>query len=335
MLQMNWLIAISVPPIDWTKNPLFDLADVVYSHFWDFVKFMDSLRSYPRKEKVLVLFCENPYNIPTYFKDMFDGLSELRSFWKGDIIVTGPTDEVQRYIVQKALRNGNYFGMWTSLPLTQVHYYKGMRGELGDYYMAWAYNDQKGLNLLKKLSQTVNVKIFNYDNSNPTSWCEEMLNARGLVWAASLESIGRTIVSAGALGKPIIMYRVRKNDCIPQVFNNYEIYGTSKLFYSCADVCDNYTEWEGRAGWTMLSYGDAKESGDRVLTFFKVYDEFWDWRILYQKFYDMYGIKLPKDMTVCHHLPPNFYTVEMIEDKEKFPAGPWDDNPISLNWRCS
>lgn len=332
---MKWFIGVSGTSDDFTKYPEFEEADVVYLYFLQAIEHLQSLKKFSHTGKTLVIFTENVLGEPKIYESIFRLFAELKEWWKGDVICQGPSDEVQRYVVEKAMKNGNrYIAVWVSLPQSQIHYKQGITGRWGDFYILWAYNEYKGLNEAKFVSDFVPIKIMDYSNCNPATWCEQLLEARGVMWAARAESIGKTIVSAGAAGKPLIMYRSTNWDYVPQAFNNYEIFGKSNLFYKCALVCYSLEEWTAAAQRLLKDDEEAQLRGENLKRFFKIYEEFWVWDILYERFKDEVGLVLPKDMTPCHHLLPTFFTADMFDDEKNFPRGEWSNNPLSLNWRC-
>jgi hypothetical protein len=78
------------------------------------------------------------------------------------------------------------------------------------------------------------------------------------------------------------------------------------------------------------------EWGLRLHQFFEKHEELWKWEIVWERFKDQTGIRLPKDMTPVHHLGVTFFgTPRYFDNEEYFPQGPWSSEPPSVNWEVN
>jgi hypothetical protein len=220
----------------------------------------------------------------------------------------------------------NFFPLWLTLPYSYRLYQKKIEPSYGDYLMAWAYSPQKGRKELEAAGAFVNLKIHDYTSGGPTVWSKEMhFESRGLMWASRLDSIGRAFTSAALSRKPAVMLRTGA-----QLFNTYGDFDSE--FFNVILLGENTWDWLLSARRALDDIDYAIEWGLRLYRFFEKHEELWKWEIIWERFRDQTGLKLPKDMTLVHHLPPTFFGADYFDNEEYFPQGPWSSEPAAVNW---
>jgi hypothetical protein len=150
--------------------------------------------------------------------------------------------------------------------------------------------------------------------------------SRGFLWAATYDSISRAFITAAVSRKPAVMLKTSA-----QLFDIYGSVGGGR-FYESILLAEKPFDWLKLAHEVLSDLDLAREFGHRLHQFFYQYREFWEWEILWQRFIDQFGIKPPKDMSLFHYLPPNYYLKEEFDSLEIFPQGPWSNEPLSVNW---
>jgi len=295
-------------------------ADILFSHP-DF----GLEGSYETKTKILVLFLENPSNRPEVEKKIFLLLKEAKEKWSM-VIAVGASDKRMKELVTSFYPERNWVPHWTVLPYTYLLYQQKVPPTYGDYLMAWVTIEAKGKREINAASVFLNIKIHDYLSGGPTVWSQQMHHGRGLIWAATHDSISRAFTSAAVSQKPAILLRTTA-----QLFENYGDIGGQE-FYESVLIRYDLWDWLTTARRILDDEDYAIEWGMRLHQFFEKYEEFWKWEILWERFYDQTGLKLPKDMTVAHHLPPNYFGKDYFSNPDYFPQGPWSNEPISVNW---
>jgi hypothetical protein len=329
---MRWFIGLHPKyfgSIENTKRLLNDFlasgADVLYTH-------IDYIRvgvDYQMKNRLLVFFVENATNDPAVWESMPSLLKDLKSRW-GEVFITGPTDRQTREIVGGIFPTRNFFPLWLTLPFTYRLYQKKVEPSYGDYLLAWAHSPIKGREELEAASVFIPLKIHDYRSGGPTVWSGEMhFKSRGLIWASRLDSIARAFTSAALSRKPAVILRTGA-----QLFN---VYGDSDSeFFNVILLGENTWDWLLSARRVLDNLDYATEWGLRLHQFFEKHEELWKWEIVWERFKDQTGIRLPKDMTPVHHLGVTFFgTPRYFDNEEYFPQGPWSSEPPSVNWEVN
>jgi hypothetical protein len=310
------------------ENPVRDFlesgADILFSII-DLAQKIGGVKDSRLRDKTLVLFVDNPTNDPILWKAIPLLLENLKPIW-GGIIVSAPPDNRMREITQSILSLSHYFPLWVNLPYTYRLYQKGVEPHYGDYLLAWVAIPLKGKREIDAASFFIKIKIHDYSSGGPTIWSHQMqFESRGLIWAATRESSSRALVSAGVSKKPAVMLRTTAqlwDICL----------SIDSAFLESAIVRDNLWDWL-LAGHQVLENLDyAIEWGLKLYNFFEKHEELWKWEIIWQRFYDQTGLKLPKDMTFVHHLSPNYFGSGYFDMDEYFPQGPWLNELPSVNW---
>jgi hypothetical protein len=324
---MRWFIGLHPKYLGKTEELLSDFsksgADVLYTHI-DFVR---PDINYQMKNKILVFFIENPANSPEIWKSLSLLLSDLKSKW-GEVFITGPTDNQTREVVTSIFPPRNFFPLWLVLPYSYRLYQKKVEPSYGDYLMAWAYSPVKGREELEAARVFVRLQIHDHTTPavSPTVWVAKMhFESRGLMWASRHDSISRAFTSAAISRKAAIMLRTNA-----QLFNTYG--DLDPDFFNALLLIDNIWYWILSARQVLIVLDYAKEWGLKLYRFFEKHEELWKWEILWERFKDQAGLKLPKDMTPVHHFPPTFFGTDYFDNEEYFPQGPWSNEPPSVNW---
>jgi hypothetical protein len=220
----------------------------------------------------------------------------------------------------------NFFPLWLTLPYSYRLYQKKIEPSYGDYLMAWAYSPEKGRKELEAVAAFLNLKIHDYASGGPTIWSKEMhFKSRGFMWASRLDSMARAFTSAALSRKAAIMLRTNA-----QLFHTYGDHDAE--FFSAILLSENTWDWLVNARRVLESLDYAIEWGLRLHCFFEKHEELWKWEIIWERFKDQTGLRLPKDMTPVHHLPPTFFGANYFDNEEYFPQGPWSTEPASANW---
>jgi len=295
-------------------------ADILYTHI-DF----RPVGSIETKAKNLVIFIENPYNNRKVAESIFAFLREIKENWNR-VIVTGPTTKEMKELATSVYSEQNWFPLWLVLPYTYLLYQQKTPPTYGDYLMAWVAAEAKGKREIEAASVFLNIKIHDYQSKGPTVWSSQMHRARGFIYASRHDSISRAFTSAAVSKKPAILLRTTA-----QLFDTYEDVGGEE-FYESALVRYDLWNWIITARRVLDDRDYAIEWGMRLHQFFEKHEELWKWEIVWERFYDQTGLKLPKDMTPTHHLPPTFFGKDYFSNPHYFPQGPWSNEPISVNW---
>jgi len=323
---MRWFVGLHPKYYTEGENPVRDFlesgADILYSYN-DFAQKILEVRDPQLRSKILLFYVENTTNSPDLWEAIPLQLENLKPIW-GEIIVSAPPDNRLREITQSL--SVSYFPLWVNLPYTYRLYQKGIEPRYGDYLLAWVTIPLKGKREIEAASVFLKIKIHDYSSGGPTVWSGQMwFESRGLIWASKLDSTSRAFVSAGVSKKPAVMLRTTA-----QLWDVY--LSVDPAFLESAIVRDNLWDWL-MAGHEVLENLDyAIEWGLRLYNFFEKHEELWKWEIIWQRFYDQTGLKLPKDMTAVHHLPPNYFGADYFDNEEYFPQGPWSAEPPSVNW---
>jgi hypothetical protein len=307
------------------KDFLESEADILYTH----IDCLQGLRAGdPKlKEKTLVVFLENPTNDEQIWGAMPSVLEGVRDRW-GDVFATGPTDNRTKEIVHSVLSPRNYVPLWPVLPYTYRLYQRGAVPQYGDYLLAWAYSPLKGRVEIDAARIFLNIKVHVYSSGGPTLWSMEMfLQSRGLIWASRLDSVSRAFTSAALSLKPAILLKTNA-----QFFNVYTDLDDS-AFRNSVLLGEDTWSWLLAARKVIESLDYAVEWGLRLWQFFEKHGELWKWGVVWERFRDQTGLRLPKDATPLHHLPPIFFnSPDYFDNEEYFPQGPWSNEPPSVNW---
>jgi hypothetical protein len=325
---MRWFVGLHPKYCAEKENPARDFlesgADILFSII-DLAQKIGEVKDSQLGHRTLVLFVDTPTNDPSLWKAIPLLLENLKPVW-GNIIVSAPPDNRMREITQSIFSLSHYFPRWSTLPYTYRLYQKGVEPHYGDYLLAWATIPLKGKREIEAASVFIKIKIHDYSSGGPTIWSHQMhFESRGLIWASKRDSISRALVSAGVSKKPAVMLITTAQ--LWDVFLNVD-----PAFLESAIVRDNLWDWL-LAGHQVLENLDyAIEWGLRLYNFFEKHEELWKWEIIWQRFYDQTGLKLPKDMTFAHHLPPNYFEADYFDDEEYFPQGPWSNESPSANW---
>jgi hypothetical protein len=323
---MRWFSGLHPKYLGKTEELLVDFsesgADILYTH----IDFLRTDANYQMKNKILVFFIENPVNSPDIWKSLPSLLSDLKSKW-GEVFITGPTDNQTREIVKGISLQRNFFPLWLTLPYSYHLYQKKVEPSYGDYLMAWAYSPIKGRKELEAASVFINLQIHDYTKGgSPTLWSKKMhFESRGLMWASRLDSISRAFTSAAISRKAAIMLRTNA-----QLLNTYGDFDPE--FFNVVLLSENTWGWLLSARQVLDNLDYATEWGLKLYRFFEKHEELWKWEILWERFRDQTGLKLPKDMTPVHHFPPTFFEADYFDNEEYFPQGPWSAEPPSVNW---
>jgi hypothetical protein len=298
-------------------------ADILLAQM-DF--FLPTVRDPRLSSKVVVLFIDNKGNESGRWEEIENFLSSLSEIW-GDVIVLCPTDKRLIDLVSRVLSRRNVFPLWMCLPYTYRLYQRWVEPIYGDFLMAWVAHYGRGKWLIDAASVFVKVRTQSCGEPGPDKWCEEMhFESRGFLWAATHDSISRAFITAAVSQKPAVMLRTGA-----QLFDIYGNIGGGR-FYESILLAEKPFEWLMLAHQVLSSLDLAREFGQRLHRFFYQYREFWEWEILWQRFIDQFGIKPPKDMSLFHYLPPNYFFAEHFDSLEAFPQGPWSNEPLSVNW---
>jgi len=322
---MRWFIGLHPKYLGKTEELLSDFsesgADILYTH----IDFLRTDANYQMRNKILVFFIENPTNSPDIWKSLPSFLSDLKSKW-GEVFITGPTDNQTREVVKGIFPQQNFFPLWLTLPYSYRLYQKKVEPSYGDYLLAWAYSPVKGRREVEAASVFVSLKIHDYRSGGPTAWSQEMhFKSRGLMWASRLDSIARAFTSAAISKKPAVILRTGA-----QFFNTYG--DLDPDFPNTVLIGENAWDWLLNARRVLDDLDYAIQWGLKLYNFFEKHEEFWKWEILWERFKDQTGLRLPKDMTPVHHLPPTFFGAGYFDNEEYFPQGPWSAELVSVNW---
>jgi hypothetical protein len=322
---MRWFIGLHPKYFGKTEELLGDFsesgADILYTH----IDFSGTDIDYQMKDKILVLFVENPTNDPAIWKALPSLLEGLKPKW-GEVFITGATDNRTREIVGSIFPQRNFFPLWITLPYSYRLYQQRIEPSYGDYLMAWAYSPAKGREELKAASVFVNLKIHDYTAGGPTVWSKAMhFESRGLMWASRLDSLARAFTSAALSRKAAIMLRTNA-----QLFYAYGDYDSE--FFGAILLGENTWDWLLNARRVLEDLDYAIEWGLKLHRFFEKHEELWKWEIIWERFRDQTGLRLPKDMTPAHHFPSTFFGADYFDNEEYFPQGPWSNEPLSVNW---
>ena len=324
---MRWFIGFHPKYQDEGKNLVQDFlssgADILFTHLnaGDKITVNEPLL----KSKVLIVFLENPLNDPQVWQSIPQLIENWRNCW-GSVYIITTTDKRMVDIVKQKLSASSYVPLWANLPYTYRLYQLKVEPRYGDYLLAWVCSPLKGKKEIEAASVFVKIKIHDYSTGGPTIWSNEMMfESRGLIWAAVFDSFSRAFTSAAISRKPAIMLRTTA-----QLFDIY--FDVDPTFLESIILCQDTWNWLVEARKILDNLDYAIEWGLKLYNFFERHEEFWKWEIVWQRFLDQTGIKIPKDMTPLHHFPPNYFYKEYFDDKEYFPQGPWSQEPPAVNW---
>jgi hypothetical protein len=327
---MRWFVGLHPKYLGKAEELLSDFSESGADILYTYIDFLQVDANYQMKNKILVFFIENPVNSPDIWRSLPSLLSDLRSKW-GEVFITGPTDNQALKIVKGIFPQQNFFPLWHTLPYSYRLYQKKVEPSYGDYLMAWAYSPVKGRKELEAASVFVNLQIHDYttEGSSPTVWAARMhFESRGLMWASRLDTISRAFTSAAISRKVAIMLRTNA-----QLLN---IYGDlDPEFFNVVLLSENTWSWLLSARQVLDNLDYAMERGLKLYRFFEKHEELWKWEIVWERFKDQTGLKLPKDMTPVHHFSPAFFGADYFDNEEYFPQGPWSNEPPSVNWEIS
>lgn len=331
---MRWWIALH-PHYENPENSMVDqegfwLADVVYTYYMLVDWQMPNILKYAPYNKILVVHAEN---IMMEDKEWIRIAELLRMLAENEvferIIVTGASATPLKVVAITNLRPKDlFFPLWVGLPHAYAAYQRRVALEWEKFLIGWAYSENKGLNEMRAAQKAgIPLEIHDYTNSFPARWTSELLRCRGVAWAAKSEGTGRTIVTAGMLGKPVVMLRTGAMS-----FSAYQIFDTTHEFFHSTLICTDVNSWIEMLKLICWSKEKAQVWGVRFHNFFEKYEEFWKWEIVDERFRDVTGLEFPKDMTPLHNLSENYWSKEVFDDPTVFPRGAWSNRPLSLNW---
>ena len=324
---MKWFVGLHPKYLERKEGMLDDFSKSGADILFTTIDFVQVGIDYQAKDKILVVFIENPRNSSDMWNSLPSLLSELKAKW-GEVFIIGPSDNRTREVVESIFPQRNFFPLWVTLPYSYRLYQKKVEPSYGDYLMAWAYSPVKGRKELEAASVFVNLQIHDYttEGSSPTVWATRMhFESRGLLWASHHDSVSRAFTSAAISRKAAIMLRTNA-----QLFNTYG--DLDPEFFNAVLLSENTWDWLLSARQVLDNLDYAMEWGLKLYRFFERHEEFWKWEIIWERFKDQTGLRLPKDMIPVHHFLPTFFEANYFDNEEYFPQGPWSNEPPSVNW---